>query len=163
MKRRDYAIVALGVIAAFLVAAAIINQFVIKSINEFYSPGFHSESVAGARRRGVFLAPVRFDSAELEVDGVRYHAKEAWIEDRIQIRYHLLFLRHDSLLGQPTLVVRIEPDSAGAEPLCVALGAREIRYDGRHAFTADDCRSWLAGVEPPFPESIVLSVSDRGR
>jgi hypothetical protein len=40
-------------------------------------------------------------------------------------RYRLPFFRRDSLLDQPTLVARIEPDSAGGEPLCVALRSRE--------------------------------------
>lgn len=163
MKRRDYAIVAVGVIGIFLVVAAIINQLIIKSVNEYYSPGFHSESVADSRERRVFLDSVRFGGAQFELDGVRYRATEAWIEDQIQIHYRLLFFRRDSLLDQPTLIVRIEPDSAGTEPLCVALGSREISYDGRNAFTASDCRSWFASVERPFPESIVLSVSDRAR
>jgi hypothetical protein len=163
LKRRDYAIIALGVIGALLIVAAIINQLIVKSINESYSPGFHSESVADSRRRGVFLAPVRIDGTDVEVDGIRYRATEAWVEDQLQIRYRLLFFRRDSLLDQPTLVVRIEPDSTGVEPLCVALRSREIRYDGHNAFTASDCRSWFASVELPFPESIALSVSERRR
>lgn len=162
-EHRRVSLVALGVIAVFLVVAAIINQLIIKSVNESYSPGFHSESVADSRQRGVFLDSVRFGRSQFELDGVRYRATEAWIEDQIQIHYRLLFFRRDSLLDQPTLVVRIEPDSAGTEPLCVALGSREIRYDGRNVFTASDCRSWFASVERPFPESIELSVSDRAR
>ncbi len=38
LKRRDYAIIALGVIGVLLVVAAIVNQLIIKSTDESYAP-----------------------------------------------------------------------------------------------------------------------------
>jgi hypothetical protein len=163
LKRRRLLVV-LGCTAAVVAGVGfVIGESVLASVDEYYSPGMRSRSAAEASRRGVLLKRVGGAGKELAWGGGRYRVREAWIEDQQQVYRRWVFLRRDSLLNRPRLIVavdRVAPADPSAAPLCVALGGRRLRYADAHELEGNDCERWFARVSPPFPDSVTLSVSE---
>jgi hypothetical protein len=148
---------------AIVAAVAVlgIEQVIVASVDEYYSPGMHSGSRDDARERGVLIASVAVADSFLRWKEREYRIKEAWIEDEKQVYYRWIFFQHDSLLHRPTLIVRIEDSIATqprAEPLCVALGSAALVVNGSIRLHGNDCQRWLGFVEPPYPTSATVRV-----
>jgi hypothetical protein len=145
-----------GLLFTLLAVALIVNQYVNNVVAEFYSPGFRSESSADAFRRGVLIRRLRVVDTVLPGAPAPYRVSEAWIEDRQQIYYRLLFFRRDSLLHRPYVIARLDP-SAGSR--CIRPDRLRIRLDSGTELTSSSCTEFLAEIAAPYPDSIRLRVT----
>lgn len=157
---RIFIIVATILAGLLLAALIVIDRIATVAIDEFYTPAMHSISIADAQKRGVLLASLGIEHKEFQLDKTRYKVREAWIEDHLQVRYRYYLFRRESLLNEPTLVVRIDPITEEQETLGIAIYKRKmtLTYDGRHPLTGSDGERWFARIDPPFPASVAPSV-----
>lgn len=155
-KRIRTLAIAAGVVLLALLAA---GQYVSVVVEEFYSPGMQSSSAEHAWERGVLLARVAVGDSVLRWGGREYRVREAWIEDRQQVRYRAFLFRRDSLLNRPALAVRIVAHGH-EEGLCGALERAVLVANGSTVLDATNCSRWSGAVRRPFPAGISIGIRE---
>lgn len=151
-------------IVALLGAAA--WRVVEAGVTEHYSPGWYSRSSSEAERRGLLIRRPVVVIEPAEYRGAPLHVTDAWLEQVTHVEYPFYLWRRVVRDSTIRLVVLARRDSA-PEPVTWCDERPSEPYGGRLAGSGTTQRpEWIRerhpGVDPPFPDTIRLTMDRRG-
>jgi hypothetical protein len=73
--------------------ALVFIKHITNAINEYYSPGFVSESISEARSHGVFISQPNLKRNVIHWRKSEYLIREAWFEQATRIKYNWIFFK----------------------------------------------------------------------
>ncbi len=118
-------------------------QLIDNAVTEYYSPGFVTESIAEARRKGVFVSRPVLKSTMIRWERSEYPIHDAWIEQATRIKSDWIFFRRVIPTGYRLMLVI---GTTGKPP------GKEFLYPGGEA-EAVICNNsiWVTTIQPATP------------
>jgi hypothetical protein len=153
-----------GTMFGVILALGVIGDRVATvSINEMYSPDWHSSSVDEARANGVLVSRPVVEPLTVDWGGVPLTVRDAWVEEGSRWSYRFYLFRRVIKDGRYRLIVRMARIPAGQAHAASALGGAEwLAYDDSLRFdTWASGEYWMRVVRPPFPDTVRLVVHHR--
>lgn len=85
--------IVVGTLLLVGLGSLVATKLIDNAVDEYYSPGYITESIAEARTRGVLLSQLALKSNVIRWGKSEYPIREAWIEQATRIQYDWLFFR----------------------------------------------------------------------
>jgi hypothetical protein len=163
MGLRRWQKVTIGIIAIAIALIMVAGQLITVGVAEYYSPDWHSASVEEARLSGVLVSLPSVIPRTVTWGGVPLTVREAWVEQRSHLVYRLYLFRRRVKEDRYRLIVRMEPVPSSSVPTVTALGGAErLAFNDSLDFsTWMNFEYWSRTVQPPFPDTLRLSVRHR--
>jgi hypothetical protein len=97
----------IGVILFICLGVVIFFKHIFNSVDEYYSPGYISQSIAVSHRKKVFISKPTLIRKVIHWEKSDYAIREAWIEQTTKSKYDWIFFHRIVLTGH-RLILAIE-------------------------------------------------------
>jgi hypothetical protein len=133
------------------------------AVDEFYSSGYLSESIAEARSKGVFVSQPSLKSNLIHGEGYEYRIQDVWIERATRAKYRWFFFRHTVPIGYRLMLQIGTTDKPGPKKpdLWRSPDFTVVCNNSIEVGTFTGSRLLYTNISPPLPSSLQCIVKKR--
>lgn len=145
-------------VSIVIIGFLVIYQLVRNAVDEYYSSGYVSNSIATSQERGVFVSRPLLQTKVIQFAGKKYLIREAWIERVTREKYYLIFFRRSIPIGH-RLILQID-QLAGSSPqtnLSIVLIENRLVLVCNNTISIDSSsgsRRFTERISPPLPTTL---------